>query len=60
MSAQKVSILTTIYHHEKHLAACIESVLVSTYQNWELIIVNDQFRDCYFINTNYVPFKVIN
>jgi len=37
----KVSILTTVYNREKYLAACIESVLASTYQDWELIIVDD-------------------
>jgi glycosyltransferase involved in cell wall biosynthesis len=40
-----VSILTTVYNREKYLADCIASVLVSTYQNWELIIVDDQSTD---------------
>lgn len=41
----KVSILTTVYNREKYLAACIESVLASTFQDWELIIVDDQSKD---------------
>ena len=41
----KVSILTTVYNREKYLAECIESVLASTYQNWEMIIVDDQSSD---------------
>lgn len=41
----KVSILTTVYNREKYLAACIESVLASTYQGWELVIVDDQSKD---------------
>jgi glycosyltransferase involved in cell wall biosynthesis len=41
----KVSILTTVYNREKYLAACIESVLASTYQDWELIIVDDGSTD---------------
>lgn len=40
-----VSILTTVYNREKYLADCIESVLMSTYQDWELIIVDDQSAD---------------
>ncbi|NIK91361.1 glycosyltransferase family 2 protein [Mangrovimonas sp. CR14] len=41
----KVSILTTIYNREKYISACIESVLNSTYKDWELIIVDDQSKD---------------
>lgn len=40
-----VSILTTVYNREKYLAACIESVLASSFQDWELIIVDDQSKD---------------
>ena len=40
-----VSILTTVYNREKYIAACIESVLASTYQDWELIIVDDVSTD---------------
>jgi len=40
-----VSILTTVYNREKYLAACIESVLASSYQDWELIIVDDVSTD---------------
>ena len=45
MTSCKVSILTTVYNREKYLKACIESVLASTYQNWELIIVDDVSTD---------------
>ena len=41
-----VSILTTVYNREKYLAECIESVLASDYQDWEMIIVDDQSKDC--------------
>jgi len=40
-----VSILTTVYNREKYIVACIESVLASTFQDWELIIVDDQSKD---------------
>jgi glycosyltransferase involved in cell wall biosynthesis len=45
MSSPKVSILTTVYNRENFIADCIESVLASTYQDWELIIVDDQSKD---------------
>jgi glycosyltransferase involved in cell wall biosynthesis len=45
MNNIKVSILTTVYNRDKYIAACIESVLASTYQNWELIIVDDVSSD---------------
>ncbi len=45
MASPNVSILTTIYNREKYLADCIDSVLGSTYQDWELIIVDDQSTD---------------
>lgn len=40
-----VSILTTVYNREKYIADCIESVLSSKFQDWELIIVDDQSKD---------------
>jgi len=45
MTRCKVSILTTVYNREKHLAACINSVLACSYQDWELIIVDDVSTD---------------
>jgi len=35
----------TVYNREKYIAEAIKSVLASTYQNWELIIVDDQSMD---------------
>ncbi len=40
-----VSVLMTAYNREKYIAEAIESVLASTYQNWELIIVDDGSKD---------------
>ena len=45
MTSSKVSILTTVYNREKYIAACIDSVLASSYQDWELIIVDDVSSD---------------
>lgn len=40
-----VSVLMTVYNRELFIAEAIESVMNSTYQNWELIIVDDQSQD---------------
>lgn len=40
-----VSVLMTAYNREKYIAAAIESVLASTYSNFELIITDDQSKD---------------
>ena len=39
-----VSVLMTAYNREKYIAQAIESVLASTYTNWELIIVKKSFN----------------
>jgi len=40
-----VSVLMTAYNREKYIAEAIESVLTSTYKNFELIIVDDASTD---------------
>ena len=40
-----VSVLMTVYNREKYIAEAIESILASTYKNWELIIVDDRSKD---------------
>lgn len=40
-----VSVLMTAYNREKYIAEAIESVMTSTYQYWELIIVDDHSAD---------------
>jgi len=39
------SVLMTAYNREKYIAEAIKSVLASTYQNWELITVDDCSKD---------------
>ncbi len=45
MNHPLVSVLMTAYNREKYIAEAIESVMASTYQNWELIIVDDGSKD---------------
>ena len=40
-----VSVLMTAYNREKYIAEAIESVLASTYKNFELIVVDDASKD---------------
>jgi len=40
-----VSVLTTSYNRAKYIGEAIESLLNSTYSNWELIIVDDGSKD---------------
>ncbi|WP_163409473.1 glycosyltransferase family 2 protein [Flavobacterium ajazii] len=43
--SELVSILTPTYNAEKFIQATIESVLNQTYQNWEMILVDDGSTD---------------
>jgi glycosyltransferase involved in cell wall biosynthesis len=45
MNNPLVSVLMTAYNREKYIGEAIESVLLSTYNNFELIIVDDCSRD---------------
>ncbi|CAM3475652.1 glycosyltransferase family 2 protein [Aequorivita lipolytica] len=44
-NAPLVSVLMTVYNREKYVAQAIESVIKSTFKNWELIIVDDGSND---------------
>lgn len=42
---KKVSIIIPIYNDEKHLKKCIESVMRQSYENIEIILINDGSMD---------------
>ena len=41
MEKYKVSIIVTVYKHEKFIRKCIESIIGQTYKNLEIILVDD-------------------
>lgn len=41
----KISIIVPLYNCESYIANCIESIQSQSYENWELIIVDDQSKD---------------
>ena len=45
MNQPFVSILMTAFNRQQFIAEAIQSVIESTYQNWELIIVDDASKD---------------
>ena len=40
-----VSVLVTVYNREQYLAACLDSILESGFQDFEVIVVDDQSTD---------------
>lgn len=41
----KVSIIVPSYNHARYIPACVEGVLAQTFQDWELVVVDDGSKD---------------
>lgn len=42
---KKVSVIIPVYNVERYLRRCIDSILVQTYRNFEVICINDCSSD---------------
>lgn len=45
MSTPKISVIVPVYNAEKSLCRCIDSILTQTYQDFELLLINDGSKD---------------
>lgn len=45
MDSKKIAIIVPIYNSEKYLSRCINSILIQTYKNLEIILVDDGSTD---------------
>lgn len=41
----KISVIVPVYNAENYLAACLDSILSQTYQDFEIILINDGSKD---------------
>ena len=46
MINKKISVIVPVYGTEKYIDKCLNSVLNQTYENLEILVVNDGSKDC--------------
>ena len=51
MDKVKISIIVPVYNVEKYLEECVESILNQTFQNFELILIDDGSTDDTLLKT---------
>ena len=44
-----ISVIISAYNHEKNIEECIRSIMAQTYQNIELLIIDDGSKDGTFV-----------
>ena len=52
----KISVVVAVYNAEKYLNKCIDSLLNQTYENTEIILVNDCSNDSSLLICNEYSF----
>ena len=45
MPTPKISVIVPVYNAEKSLCRCIDSILTQTYQDFELLLIDDGSKD---------------
>lgn len=45
LPAHSVTVVVAVYNDEKHIAACIDSLLSQNYENYRILVVDDGSRD---------------
>ena len=45
MDRERISVIVPVYNVENYLARCVDSILAQTYENLEVILVNDGSKD---------------
>lgn len=64
---KKISIIIPLYNAEKYIARCLDSIIIQSYKNFEIVIINDKSKDDswnvlnqYVSNNLNINFKIIN
>ena len=42
---RKVTLIVPVYNSEDYIGRCLDSILNQTYQNFEILVVNDGSKD---------------